>query len=371
MILFNDYPELFTTNNLEENKELNILDDSNNLEFTENFNKVFPINQINEIIKDNELEYIIRDKENLNMNINKDESKEITLDKLKSKINNNHLSEFSSNLYSINLDFYNQNNFNNSINILSENKDNNVTIPPIDNIKPQIENNNIFLWKTRKIFYINYPGNFEIFNSGIYNKSSRKIIDEVLEGLYQNNDNKMKSGTMRHFRTQKKNKIKNIFKRKENSDNIRKKIKARFIKVLRNNVNKKLKLAGSKKLFKLLPQTFITNISKEKNKLILNLTFKDIFSKNFCEKGKESGPDLKNYHHNLAVLNYLEKNKKIREKSNFNNFKNMTFSQIFNEYLKSKEFETEIASLKQEKESDKYIKDYIIKASDLMNFFSN
>ena len=49
----------------------------------------------------------------------------------------------------------------------------------------------------------------------------------------------------------------------------------------------------------------------------------------------------------------------------------MTFNQIFNEYLNSKEFEFEIASLKQEKESDKYIENYIIKASDLINFFSN
>ena len=49
----------------------------------------------------------------------------------------------------------------------------------------------------------------------------------------------------------------------------------------------------------------------------------------------------------------------------------MKFTQIFNEYLKSKEFEIEIASLKREKENEKYIKDYIIKASDLIDFFSN
>ena len=369
MIQLDEFSELITNNNFnfDENKELNILYDSNSLEFTENFNKIFPINQFNEIIIDNESEYIIKDKDKSNNNINKDENKGITFDKSKTKINN-HLSEISSNLYS-----FGPNSFNNSVNILSENKDNNIIIPQIENIKSKKENNNIFLCKKRKMFYINSPGNFQIFNSGIYDKSSRKIIDEVLEDLYQNKIDKMNSGAMCQSRTQKKykKKVKNIFKRKENSDNIRKKIKARFLKVLRNNVNEKLKIAGSKKLFKLLPQKFITNISKEKNKPILNLTFKDIFSKNFCEKGKECGPDLQKYHHNLIVLNYLEKNKNISEKSNYNNFKNMTFNQIFDEYLKSKEFEIEIASLKQEKESDKYIKDYIIKASDLMNFFSN
>ena len=49
----------------------------------------------------------------------------------------------------------------------------------------------------------------------------------------------------------------------------------------------------------------------------------------------------------------------------------MKYYKIYNEYLKSKEFEMEIASLKKEKENDKYIKDYIIKASDLIEFFSN
>ena len=49
----------------------------------------------------------------------------------------------------------------------------------------------------------------------------------------------------------------------------------------------------------------------------------------------------------------------------------MKYYQIFNEYLKSKEFEMEIASLKQEKENDKYIKHYIIKANNFLNFFNN
>ena len=373
MIQFEDFPELITSNNFEENQELNILEKS--LEFTENFNKIFPVNKNKEIILDNESEseYIIKDKENPINFIN--ESKEITLDKSKQKINiKDNINEFSSIVNSINLPFCNKNNFNYSIYFLTENNDNNKNIPQIENIKPKKEINNKFLCKKKKIFYVNYRENFEIFNSGIYNKSSKKIINETLEELYKNKSNTMNSGIMGEFKTQKNNKkkkIKNIFKRKENSDNIRKKIKSRFLKDLKNTINKKLKIAGSNKFFKLLPQKFITNITKEKNKPILNLTFKELFSKNFCENGKECGPDFKNYHHNLTVLNYLEKNKNIGESSNYSSFKNMTFNQIYNEYLKSKEFEIEIASLKQEKENDKYIKEYIIKASNLINFFSN
>ena len=100
----------------------------------------------------------------------------------------------------------------------------------------------------------------------------------------------------------------------------------------------------------------------------MNLSFQELFSKNFCEGEKENEI---NFNHNQLVLKYLENNKEICEKSNYNNFKNMKFYEIYNEYLKSKEFEMEITSLKNEKETDKYIKDYIIKASDLIDFFSN
>ena len=163
-------------------------------------------------------------------------------------------------------------------------------------------------------------------------------------------------------------KRKNLPKRKDNSDNIRKKVKSRFLKVLKNAVNEKLKLAGSKKFFNFLPQTFVSNVSKDKNKDMFDSTFKDIFTKNFCEDKDGNQPDVKKYHHNLSVIEYLENNKEIAEKSNYNNFKNMKFYQIFYEYLKSKEFELEIVSLKMERENEKYIKEYIFKACNFIEF---
>ena len=372
MIKFGDFPEFIANNNNfeEKYKDINMLNDSPNIEFNECFIKIFAVNKMNDIILD-ESKSIIKEKENQNIrmnNLNLNGSKEIILEKSKQKINEDNLSEFSSIVDSAGLIFDNKNNFNNHNNIMNERNDNNNIIPKIETIKTKKVKDNIFLCKKKDFYRTNNPQNFAIFNCGIFNKSLRKIIDETLEEFYQSSTARMdqSNSTKKHNK-----KVKNIFKRKDNSDNIRKKIKTRFLKVLRNTVNGRLKIAGSKKLFKFLPQNFTCNISKEKNKPILDLTFKEIFSKNFIKDEKECESELKKYYHNLSVLKYLEKNKEIMENSNYIIFKDMTFSQIFKEYLNSKEFEIEIASLKQEKENDKYIKDYIIKASNLLNFFSN
>ena len=228
---------------------------------------------------------------------------------------------------------------------------------------------NDFLGKKRNLFKIEKHKDFSIFNYGDYDIDIRKMIQEIM-------DNSNKVNFMVDAKSEKKNtkiKIKDVQTRKENADNIRKKVKLRFLKHLRNIVNERLREAGATKIFKFLPQRFTSDITKKKNKAILNLSFKEIFSKNFFEGYplNENNGDLLNYYHNISVLEYLEKNKEISEKSNFNIFKDMKFYQIFNEYLKSREFEMEIASLKEEKENDKYIKNYIIKARDLIDFFAN
>ena len=49
----------------------------------------------------------------------------------------------------------------------------------------------------------------------------------------------------------------------------------------------------------------------------------------------------------------------------------MTYIELFNEYLESKEFENEINNLKEkEKEKLSYIKNYIIEAYNFIKFFS-
>ena len=65
-------------------------------------------------------------------------------------------------------------------------------------------------------------------------------------------------------------------RRKLKPDNIRKKIKSRFHKDLKIAINKKLIKAGSLKLFELMPQNFITNITIKLNKQALDLTLEEL-----------------------------------------------------------------------------------------------
>ena len=77
-------------------------------------------------------------------------------------------------------------------------------------------------------------------------------------------------------------------------------------------------------------------MSKKINKEVLDLTFKEVFSKNFSLNNDESyanDPNLNKYNYNKSMLDYLEKRKNICEKSDYINFKNMKYYQIFEEYL--------------------------------------
>lgn len=160
--------------------------------------------------------------------------------------------------------------------------------------------------------------------------------------------------------------------RKDDLDNIRKKFKTGFHRNLKNGLNEKLKSAGSILFFKCLPQKFITNITKQVNKNILNLTLEQILSKDFCSGLNVNSSINEKYADNLKALKYLENKKDISKKSNFINIKNMKYFEVIYEYLNSKEFENEILKLKlKEKFDDIYIKKYINAAINLVDFFKN
>ena len=236
-------------------------------------------------------------------------------------------------------------------------KKNNLIIN-INNTKNNEENESIL--EKKNIFNVVYSNKMQIFTNGEYNKDIKKrinhaLIDKNKETLFKVNNKKRK----------------NNFKRKDDFDNIRKKIKSRFFKALKNAINEKLKSAGSLYFFSLLPQIFITNLSKKVNKSVLDLTLKEIFTKNFLNNKNQKNADINKYNYNLFVLQYLEKKKDICEKSQFNIIKDMKYSDIYKEYLISKEFEIEISTLIKQKESDKYIKDYIINARNFLNYFYN
>ena len=151
---------------------------------------------------------------------------------------------------------------------------------------------------------------------------------------------------------------------------IRKKIKKRFLKDLKNKVNKNLKSEGCRVQFKYFPPLFADNLTKEINKYFLDKTLKDLFSTDFIKfmedkNIKMENTDKSNYEHNKSVLYTLKRNPKYKKKFDFFN---LTYFELFNEYLVSKEFEIAIDDLKKE-EDEEYIKKYINIAKNLMIYF--
>ena len=155
--------------------------------------------------------------------------------------------------------------------------------------------------------------------------------------------------------------------RKEKPDDIRKKIKSRFFKSLKNCINKELDKKGIKLKFEYLPQNFISNISKEEIKLMLDKTLKEIINIYCIERNDEKSEK------NLNLLKYLEVQKeKNNDKINkiYKIFQTK-IKDLFNEYIHSEEFEQSLVKLKEEGNYFDYIKSYINEANNFINFFSN
>ena len=218
---------------------------------------------------------------------------------------------------------------------------------------------------------------FKIFNEGSIELMKilreTKIDKKKNEFFIQETEiEEIKNDYPRRKKKAKKEKIKR--KRKFKPDDIRKKIKARFHKILKNIINEKLKQAGSTELFDFLPQGFLSNISKEKNKEVMKLTYRQILEKDFTIELKENKlnkikVDKVKYEKNLNVLKYLDNNIKIANDSGFTFISNMTYADILKEYFLSQEFEHSINKLRHEKENEDYIKEYIIKAKTYVKFF--
>jgi hypothetical protein len=229
-----------------------------------------------------------------------------------------------------------------------------------------ITKENKFLNKKRKFIEENHF----IFIPTENNNDLRKLINEIKNDIIKNDKIKMyfsKNNSDDVFNQKKGKKKKNITCRKENTDNINKKIKTRFLKLLKEFMNKKLKAAGCKKRFKYIQQTCASNTNKDFNKEMLSMKLKDFFTKNILVSMNVKNikkTDLTNYEYNKKVYEHLIKN-------NYNfNFLDKTFIELFDEYLNSKQFEEEIDILKNNnKEKLEYIKNYIIKAIIFRNHY--
>ena len=194
-------------------------------------------------------------------------------------------------------------------------------------------------------------------------------------------DNKLKQYMNTIFRTNtyvtdsNGNKKKEKKQRKFKPDDIRKKIKVRFHKKVKNIINENLKKAGSTELFGFLPQYFISNIAKKFNNQFMNMTYEQLLKINFSELQDDypnKACDNKQYEKNKNTLEYLEKNPEISKISGFDKVKKMKYRDIFKAYFSSAEFEESITILKEEEnESAEYIQEYFILAKNYIDYFIN
>ena len=153
--------------------------------------------------------------------------------------------------------------------------------------------------------------------------------------------------------------------RKDNQDNMRKKIKRGFFNTaLINILNQKLESFGSTKYFEKFPQFFVSDVNQKRNKEIFSMTLSEILEKKeLYENEQKSG--FENYLHNLKVV----QSEDIKENEEFKKIFKKKICELYEEYLNSDEFKIgEINRLKEKNMADDYIARYIYLANHLIEF---
>ena len=154
--------------------------------------------------------------------------------------------------------------------------------------------------------------------------------------------------------------------RKNDNDNIIKKIKTKFFSSLAKCINNKLKSSNINLEFKSLPQCFITNSYKKVNKPIIDKTLEEIIY-------EYKDADIKKYDNNEILLEHLKQEDNLSDKNveRIYDIFNTTIRYLFNEYLTSKEFDESIKELDKKGNNVEYIQKYINKAKNFVNLFSD
>ena len=152
--------------------------------------------------------------------------------------------------------------------------------------------------------------------------------------------------------------------RKENQDNIRKKIKRGFLNnALIPKINMIIKKNGGKIFFEIFKQHFVSDVTRKRNMELINMTLEEIFRK----KELYHETDINFYYKNLKLVN----SKEIQENKELKNILNLKLIKIFQEYINSKEFNIdEINRLKIKNMKDSYFKRYIYLAQNFIQFLT-
>ena len=126
-----------------------------------------------------------------------------------------------------------------------------------------------------------------------------------------------------------------------------------------------------------LKELMTTDFSEEyqkkvKNKSMLNKKRdRDKREEKISKEEKERNPNYKKYQNNKNIIQHLENNQQIGKGISFEKILKRTFSDLFNEYLESNEFEEDVLDLLEEDDvNPNYVIEYIIKAIEFIEYFS-
>jgi len=189
------------------------------------------------------------------------------------------------------------------------------------------------------LFKVYYPGNY------LFNKSKEDLLEDYLKGndfsIIKRSSERLPNFKQKHY--------------------IRVNIKRTFMNTyLFKALNKVLKISGFITPFTKFPQGLAINVSKDFNKILMNMRLKEIF------KAKElyEDTDNANYLHNLKIVDEIEK----KGNPELNMILNRKLCCLFEEYLNSEEFgKIELNRLKKEKD-EYYIKKYVYLAKKFIEF---
>ena len=204
----------------------------------------------------------------------------------------------------------------------------------------------------------------KIFQNEINEFLNKEIEKEEKEKNECDEIFKMKFKTKKYYINEKGKKRRIKKERKYKSDDIRKKIKVKFHKTIKNIINRNLKEVGSKKYFKFLPQIFMGNITQKFNYKYLEYSYKDLLLTDFTLCQNEYRNKKIDYN------NYIE-NEEISINSGFYFIKDMKYKDMLEAYFSSKQFENSIIELKNKNESIDYIQKYIKLSKEYLNYFSS
>ena len=220
---------------------------------------------------------------------------------------------------------------------------------------------NINLDEINSIFE-NYTPIFEPENAKIF-----KVVYRERTSLFTNLENDEIDSSTNDETFLKRKRLPEKRRRLENQDNMRKKIKRGFLNnALIIKLNDILEYNKIKSYFEKFPQNLVTDVTRNSNKDLLNISLEEIFEKKELYN-KNDKNSLNNYYHNLKVI----KSKEVQENSELKTILNKKYYELFEEYINSKEFKVdEINRLKKKKMNDLYIERYICLAKHLSEFFS-